>query len=113
MAILAALPSYYLYLKEGEFSKYMPDDFTGDVKKFGLFIKEKPVKDITKKDVQAWISFLKTPSPKGEGLSAKTVSRKLTALSNFFNWLLMHEVTDGKKTNPIANIVNSRITPPL
>src|SRR3954447_25967795 len=101
MAILAALPGYYLYLKQGEFSKYTPDDFTGDVKKFGLFIKEKPVKDLTKKDVQAWISFLKTPSPKGEGLSAKTVSRKLTALSNFFHWLLINEVIDGK-TNPMA-----------
>src|SRR3954467_11101846 len=117
MTVLAALPGYYLYLKEGEFSQYTPDDFTGDVKKFALFLNEKPIKDITTKDIQAWISqawisFLKTPSPKGEGLSAKTVSRKLSALSNFFNWLLMHEVIDGK-TNPMANIVNSRITPPL
>jgi len=112
MTILEALPAYYLYLKDGGFSKYTPDDFTGDVKKFALFLSEKQIKDITTKDIQAWILFLKTPSPKGEGLSAKTVSRKLSALSNFFNWLLMHEVTDGK-TNPIANIVNSRITPPL
>jgi site-specific recombinase XerD len=112
MTVLVALPAYYLYLKDGGFSKYTPDDFTGDLKKFGLFLKEKPVKDITKRDVQAWITFLKTPSPNGEGLSAKTVSRKLTALNNFFNWLLMHEVIDGK-TNPMANIVNSRITPPL
>jgi site-specific recombinase XerD len=112
MAILAALPGYYLYLKDGGFSQYTPDDFTGDVKKFAVFLNEKPIKDITTKDIQAWISFLKTPSPKGEGLSAKTVSRKLSALSNFFNWLLLHEVIDGK-TNPMANIVNSRITPPL
>src|SRR3954447_23221463 len=112
MKVLATLPGYYLYLKEGEFSKYTPDDFTGDVKKFGLFIKEKPVKDITKRDVQAWISFLKTPSPKGDGLSAKTVSRKLTALSNFFNWLLMNEVID-RKADPMADIINSRISSPL
>jgi site-specific recombinase XerD len=112
MTIHAALPGYYLYLKEGEFSKYTPDDFTGDVKKFALFLNEKPIKDITTKDIQAWISFLKTSSPKGEGLSAKTVSRKLSALSNFFNWLLMHEVIDGK-TNPMTDIVNSRIIPPL
>jgi len=112
MTVLAALPGYYLYLKDGGFSKYTPDDFTGDVKKFALFLNQKPLKDITTKDIQAWISFLKTPSPKGEGLSAKTVSRKLSALSNFFNWLLLHEVIDGK-TNPMANIVNSRIIPPL
>jgi hypothetical protein len=38
MTVWAALPGYYLYLKEGEFSQYMPDDFTGDVKKFALFL---------------------------------------------------------------------------
>jgi site-specific recombinase XerD len=54
------------------------------LKKFGLFLKEKYVKDISDKDIQAWIAFLKTPSPKEEGLSAKTVSRKLSALSNYF-----------------------------
>jgi site-specific recombinase XerD len=112
MTVLAALPGYYLYLKEGEFSQYTPDDFTGDVKKFALFLNEKPIKDISTKDIQAWISFLKTPSPKGEGLSAKTVSRKLSALINFFSWLLLHEVIDGK-TNPMVDIVNSRIIPPL
>jgi site-specific recombinase XerD len=112
MTVHEALPSYYLYLKGGEFSQYTPADFTGDVRKFALFLNEKPLKDITTKDIQAWISFLKTPSPKGEGLSAKTVSRKLSALSNFFNWLLMQEVIDGK-ANPMAEIVNSRIIPPL
>src|SRR4051812_4086250 len=79
MAVLETLLAYYLYLKDRGFSQYTPDDFTGDVKKFALFLNEKPIKDITTKDIQAWISqawisFLKTPSPKGEGLSAKTVS---------------------------------------
>jgi site-specific recombinase XerD len=112
MTVLAALPGYYLYLKDGGLSKYTPDDFTGDLKKFGLFLKEKPIKDITKSDVQTWISFLKTPSPKGEGLSAKTVSRKLTALSNFFNWLLINEVID-RKADPMTEVINSRISSPL
>src|SRR4051794_28982728 len=112
MAVLAALPGYYLYLKDGGLSKYTPDDFTGDLKKFGLFLKEKPIKDITKSDVQTWISFLKTPSPKGEELSAKTISRKLTALSNFFNWLLMNEMID-RKADPMADIINSRVSSPL
>src|SRR3954465_4517264 len=77
MTVVAALPGYYLYLKEGEFSKYTPDDFTGDVKKFALFLNEKPIKDITAKDIQVWISFLKTPSPKGEGLSADLGGRRI------------------------------------
>jgi len=112
MTVLAALPAYYLYLEEGGFSKYTPDDFTGDLKKFGVFLKEKQIKNITTKDVQGWISFLKTPSPKGEGLSRKTISRKLTALSNFFNWLIINEVIN-EKVNPMADIVNSRVLSPL
>src|SRR4051794_24658151 len=100
MTVLHALSAYHTYLEGGEFSKYTPDDFTWDVKKFGVFLKDKQIKDITKGDIQTWISFLKSPSPKGEGLSAKTVSRKLTALSNFFSWLVTTEVI-ASQANPM------------
>jgi site-specific recombinase XerD len=110
--VLQTLPAYYTYLQSGGFSKYTPDDFTGDLKKFGVFQKEKPIKEISVKDVQAWISFLKTPSPKGEGLSAKTVSRKLTALGNYFQWLTGNGAIEGK-ANPMLAIANSRILSPL
>jgi site-specific recombinase XerD len=110
--VLQTLPAYYTYLQGGGFSKYTPDDFTGDLKKFGVFHKEKPIKEISVKDIQAWISFLKTPGPKGEGLSAKTVSRKLTALSNYFQWLVSNGVLE-EKANPMLNIANIRISSPL
>src|SRR3954449_10178018 len=58
MKTLETLPAYYLYLKDGGFSKYTPDDFTGDLKNFGLFLKDKPIKDIGAADIQGWISFL-------------------------------------------------------
>jgi site-specific recombinase XerD len=60
------------------------------------------LKDLTTNDIQSWISFLKTPSPKGEGLSAKTVSRKLTALGNYFQWLVVNEVI-AQQANPMLN----------
>jgi hypothetical protein len=41
--ILQTLPTYYTYLQGGGFSQYTPDDFTGDLKKFGLFQKDKLV----------------------------------------------------------------------
>src|ERR671914_942890 len=110
--VLQTLPAYYTFLQSGGFSQYTPDDFTGDLKKFGLYQKEKAIKDITTKDVQFWISFLRAPSPKGEGLSAKTVSRKLTALGNYFQWLAGNEVIPADK-NPMLNIANSRISSPL
>jgi site-specific recombinase XerD len=110
--VLQTLPAYYTYLQGGGFSKYTPDDFTGDLKKFGVFQKDKLVKEITTKDIQAWISFLKSPSPKGEGLSAKTVSRKLTALGNYFQWLTASGVIETQ-ANPMLEIANYRISSPL
>src|SRR5688572_13164975 len=110
--VLQTLAAYYTYLQGGGFSQYTPDDFTGDLKKFGLFQKDKLVKEIRTQDIQAWISFLKTPSPKGEGLSAKTVSRKLTALGNYFQWLVGNDVIETK-ANPMLEIANSRISSPL
>ena len=69
--VLETLPAYYTYLNNGGFSKYTPDDFTGDVKKFGVYLKEKQIQDISDRDIQSWISFLKAPSPRGEGLRAR------------------------------------------
>jgi hypothetical protein len=37
--VLETLPAYFTYLQNGGFSKYTPDDFTGDVKKFGVYCK--------------------------------------------------------------------------
>jgi site-specific recombinase XerD len=106
------LTAYYAYLRDGGYSQYTPDDFTGDVKKFGVFLKDKPIKDIATQDIQSWISLLKTPASKGEGLTAKTISRKLTALSNYFTWLAQCGVI-APKANPMVDIANSRISSPL
>src|SRR5918911_888430 len=110
--VLETLTAYYTYLKEGGYSKYTPDDFTGDVKKFGVFLTDKRIKDITTRDIQSWIALLKTPAPKGEGLTAKTVSRKLTAVSNYFTWLQEQGVL-AAKANPMLDIANRRIAAPL
>src|SRR5919109_577165 len=110
--VLQTLTAYYSYLKDGGYSQYTPDDFTGDVKKFGVFLKEKHLKDITTRDIQSWIALLKTPAPKGEGLTAKTISRKLTALSNYFTWLQEQGVI-APKANPMLDIANRRIAAPL
>jgi hypothetical protein len=67
MTVLHVLPAYYTYLQSGEFSKYTPDDFTGDVKKFGVFLKDRAIKDIERRDIQAWISQLKNPCRRERG----------------------------------------------
>jgi site-specific recombinase XerD len=82
------------------------------LKKFGVYLKSKKIQEISERDIQSWISFLKAPSPRGEGLRAKTVSRKLTALGNYFQWLAVNEVIPADK-NPMLTIANTRVSSPL
>ncbi len=80
--ILQTLPAYHVYLSSGGYSKYTPDDFTSDVKKFGFFVKDKKLQELQTSDLQQWIAELK------KVMSAKTVSRKVSALTNYFQWLV-------------------------
>jgi site-specific recombinase XerD len=104
--VLTTLPAYHPYLSSGGYSKYTPDDFTSDVKKFGMFLKDKRIGEIRTTDIQQWIAELK------KVLSAKTVSRKVSALSNYFLWLVSVGVLDHK-TNPAGTIRYTRVTSPL
>lgn len=104
--VLRTLPAYHAYLQSGGYSQYTPDDFHADVKKFALYTPGKEIQQLTPPDVQQWVGHLKTT----ERLSAKTVSRKLTALNNYFLWL----ITNGVITvNPAAGIYNKRVSSPL
>jgi len=108
MTVMHTLPTYHAYLKSGGYSQYTPDDFHGDVKKFALFLPNKHLKDITTQDIHQWIATLKTPQ--GGSLTAKTVSRKVSALNNYFQWLLTEAVL---KVSPMYGITYHRITSPL
>jgi len=102
--VLKTLPAYHAYLDGGEYSKYTPDDFTSDVKKFGLFVKEKKLREIRTVDIQQWIGALK------KVMTAKSVSRKISAITNYFLWLATEKVLS---VNPAASIRYLRVTSPL
>jgi site-specific recombinase XerD len=74
------------------------------VKKFGLFIKDKQLRAIRTSDIQQWIGELK------KVLREKTVSRKIAALTNYFNWLETEKILPG---NPTTAIRYNRVTAPL
>src|SRR5579884_3327403 len=105
-SVLQTLPAYYAYLQSGGYSKYTPDDFCSDVKKFGLFLRDVPLKTVSVQEIRQWIAALKSQ----EHLTEKTISRKLSALSNYFLWLLIEGILT---TNPMATIVNRKVTSPL
>jgi len=102
--VLKTLPAYYAYLQSGGYSKYTPDDFTGDVKKFGLFVKDKKLREIRTVDIQQWIGELK------KVMTEKSVSRKISAVTNYFLWLATEKVLTN---NPAASIRYLRVTSPL
>ncbi len=103
---LQTLPAYYAYLQSGGYSKYTPDDFCSDVKKFGLFLRDAPLKGVTVQEIRQWIATLKSR----EHLTEKTISRKLSALNNYFLWLVSEQVLTA---NPMASIANRKVTSPL
>jgi site-specific recombinase XerD len=103
-SVTRTLLAYYAYLQSGGYSKYTPADFTSDIKKFGMFVKDKPLQSIQTTDIQQWIGALK------KTMTAKTVSRKLAALNNYFAWL----EGQGVVTNmPMRSIMRTRVTSPL
>ena len=105
-SILSTLPAYYAYLQSQGYSQYTPADFCGDLKKFGLFLKNKTVEEVTTQDIRSWISQLRTK----EHMTEKTISRKLTALTNYFTWLSREKVLTH---NPAMAIPNNKVTSPL
>ena len=102
--ITATLPAYHAYLSSGAYSKYTPDDFTSDVKKFGLYVGSKALKDIQTVDIQRWIGELKKTK------TTKTVSRKISAIGNYFAWLEREKVLEH---SPAKNIHSPKVTLPL
>jgi len=102
--VLQTVPAYYTYFRSGGYSKYTPDDFTSDVKKFGLFVKDKKLREILPVDIQQWLGELK------KAMTEKSVSRKISALTNYFLWLATEKVLSG---NPAASIRYLRVTSPL
>ena len=103
-SVAQTLPAYYAYLQSGRYSQYTPADFTSDIKKFAAFVKDKPLQRIQTTDIQQWIAALK------KTMTAKTVSRKLSALHNYFAWL---EGQGAVTDTPMQSIMRTRVTSPL
>jgi hypothetical protein len=65
--VLETLPAYYTYLQNGGFSKYTPDDFTGDLKKLGYSSKRSGFKLLATRMSRPGYRFSKRPAQEGRG----------------------------------------------
>ena len=103
-SVMKTLPAFLAYLRSSGYSESTTEKYVADVKKFAVFIREKHIREVTSLDVEQWISEM--VSPKGERLDRKTVNRKVSAIINYFSWLVGLKVI---KENPTAAIQNRRI----
>jgi len=101
---MKTLPAFLAYLRSSGYSESTTEKYFADVKKFAVFIREKQIGEVTAHDVEQWISEM--VSPKGESLDRKTVNRKVSAIINYFSWLVGLEVI---QVNPTEGIQNRRI----
>lgn len=102
--VMASLGAYHMYLSSGKYSKYTPDDFTADVKRFAIFIGPKPLVHIDASDLHQWVAQLRKTMP------PKTLSRKVSAVGNYFRWLKAEHVISE---NPAFGIRAPRVVAPL
>src|SRR5437016_2363613 len=107
-SVMRTLPAYSAYLYSKQYSESTIEKYVGDVKKFSVSMSHKKLEEITEHDVEQWIETLL--SKKGESLDRKTVNRKVSAIINYFSWLMQLEVLGE---NPTAALVNARIQSPL
>ncbi len=105
-SVLATLPAYFAYLQSQGYSPYTPADFCSDVKKFGLFVRHKTLEEIAVHDIREWLSLLQTH----EKMTAKTLSRKVSAIRNYFTWLVSENVLVA---NPALTIPHHKVFSPL
>ena len=106
--MMRTIPAYSAYLYSKQYSESTIEKYLGDVKKFSVSMRQKKLEEITEHDVEQWIETL--VSKKGERLDRKTVNRKVSAIINYFSWLMALEVL---KEDPTAVLVNARILSPL
>src|SRR2546421_4969400 len=110
--VVGTLPAYFAYLQSGGYSTYTPRQFLSDVNSFALFVREKKLKELTLHDIYHWISTLKTDGLKlrQHPYTAKTINRKLSAINNYFLWLVTH---GALADNPAAGLHVPKVISPL
>ena len=104
LTVAATLPAYHAYLGSAGYSQYTPDDFTADIRRFSQFMPDRRLEEIQTADLQQWVNQLKQTMP------PKTVSRKVSALRNYFRWLQAERVLSQ---SPAERLRAQHVTPPL
>jgi integrase/recombinase XerC len=104
---MQTLPAYGAHLG----SRYAPKTvktYGADVRELSVYLRGRKVRDITGGDLEGWHVSLGAAGPKP--LQEKTVTRKVSAVINYFGWLVGLEALTK---DPSMALMNARVQSPL
>jgi site-specific recombinase XerD len=103
---MQTLPAYLAHLGSRYAAKTVKT-YGGDLRELSLFLRDRKLADIRAGDLQAWHAGLMARPLQ---LQQKTVTRKVSAVVNYFGWLYSLEAI---KANPSISLFNGRVQSPL
>jgi site-specific recombinase XerD len=107
MEILPSLDDYRIYLiLERQLAKATVIAYTRDLKLLSQFLGEKPVDNITRDDLRAYMRHLAS-----DGAARATIRRKMQGFSTYFKWLEMEHIVKEPATDGLIIPARKRRVP--
>ncbi|MBC7264784.1 MAG: tyrosine-type recombinase/integrase [Chloroflexi bacterium] len=108
-SISAAMQAYHAHLAASSYSRHTVKAFLADVVLLRKFIgPNKKVGGIGTAELESFLAYLR--SSRGKPCSPKSLNRRVTALKNFFRWLVESNVIPQ---DPASRLIYKRATSPL
>jgi len=106
-----AIQTWKLYLRDQNKSMYTIKAFEGDLKLLSDFLPaDKTIGSITTKELQHFLDWVNTGRGKNIPCSPKSLSRRITTLKSFFNWLF---VNGRIPVDPAEKILQKSVISPI
>jgi len=105
--LLSSISAFIDHLKfEKRYSPHTVGSYHDDLRQFDQFLQSTfgglPPAEITASAVRSWLASLKT-----DGLTSRSITRKISTLKSFFKFLLRTGVV---KKNPVSGIITPKIS---
>ena len=106
-----ALQTWKLFLRDQNKSIYTIKAFEGDLKLLSSYLPaDKTIGSITTKDLQHFLEWIENGRGKNIPCSEKSLSRRITTIKSFFNWLF----TNGRiPADPAEKILQKSVISPV
>lgn len=106
-----AIQTWKLYLRDQNKSLYTVKAFEGDLKLLSAYLPaDKSVGSVTTNDLQHFLDWVNNGRGKNIPCSPKSLSRRITTIKSFFNWLF---ATGCISADPAEKILQKSVISPL